>query len=733
MKRFFTLLLLAIFVTGIQAQQKVTLRDIAQGTYRAQGISGLKPMLDGEHYTQISSDHKRIVKYSFKTGEEVGTLFDVTTARDCDLKSFDDYILSPDEKLILIQTETKPIYRHSFTAVYYIYNVKNNKMEPLSNNGPQQVPLFSPDGNQIAFVRNNNIYLVKLLFGNSESQVTKDGEYNHVLNGIPDWVYEEEFSFNRAFDFSADSKMIAYVRFDESAVPMFSFPWYKGLAPEKASYATYPGAYEYKYPKAGEVNSKISVHTYDIKSHVTRKMDLQIDSDGYIPRIKFTSDPEKLAIMTLNRHQNRLDLYMANPRSGLCKVAIRDEAEQYIKESAYSNIKFYPEHIVMMSEKDGYNHLYLYTIAGNLVKQITKGQFEVTSFLGWDQKANVFYYASNEGSPLRTAIYKIDGKGKKTKLSTRTGSNSAIFSTNQKYYINTFSNISTPTLITLNDNRGKELTTLLDNSKLKAQTAQLNMPQKEFFTFRTSSGVELNGWMMKPANFNANKKYPVILHQYSGPGSQQVIDRWGIGSFGDGGLFEAYMCDKGYIMVCVDGRGTGGRGAAFEKCTYLQLGVKEAEDQVETARYLGTLPYIDGKRIGIWGWSFGGYNTLMSMSDGSGAFKAGVAIAAPSDWRFYDTVYTERFMRTPKENAEGYDAGSAIKRAPQLKGSLLLIHGTADDNVHYQNCAEYSEALVQAGIQFDMQVYTNRNHGIFGGKTREHLMNRVANFFIQNL
>lgn len=733
MKRFFTLLLLAIFVTGIQAQQKVTLRDIAQGTYRAQGISGLKPMLDGEHYTQISSDHKRIVKYSFKTGEEVGTLFDVTTARDCDLKSFDDYILSPDEKLILIQTETKPIYRHSFTAVYYIYNVKNNKMEPLSNNGPQQVPLFSPDGNQIAFVRNNNIYLVKLLFGNSESQVTKDGEYNHVLNGIPDWVYEEEFSFNRAFDFSADSKMIAYVRFDESAVPMFSFPWYKGLAPEKTSYATYPGAYEYKYPKAGEVNSKVSVHTYDIKSHVTRKMDLQIDSDGYIPRIKFTSDPEKLAIMTLNRHQNRLDLYMANPRSGLCKVAIRDEAEQYIKESAYSNIKFYPEHIVMMSEKDGYNHLYLYTIAGNLVKQITKGQFEITSFLGWDQKANVFYYASNEGSPLRTAIYKIDGKGKKTKLSTRTGSNSAIFSTNQKYYINTFSNISTPTLITLNDNRGKELTTLLDNSKLKAQTAQLNMPQKEFFTFRTSSGVELNGWMMKPANFNANKKYPVILHQYSGPGSQQVIDRWGIGSFGDGGLFEAYMCDKGYIMVCVDGRGTGGRGAAFEKCTYLQLGVKEAEDQVETARYLGTLPYIDGKRIGIWGWSFGGYNTLMSMSDGSGAFKAGVAIAAPSDWRFYDTVYTERFMRTPKENAEGYDAGSAIKRAPQLKGSLLLIHGTADDNVHYQNCAEYSEALVQAGIQFDMQVYTNCNHGIFGGKTREHLMNRVANFFIQNL
>ena len=354
--------------------------------------------------------------------------FDVATARNHKLKSFDDYIMSPDESLILIQTETKPIYRRSFTAVYYIYNVRNRTLEPLSNNGPQQVPLFSPDSHQIAFVRNNNIYLIKLLFGNSESQVTKDGEYNKVLNGIPDWVYEEEFSYNRAFDFSADSKMIAYVRFDESQVPMYSFPWYKGMAPEKTEYTTYPGSYDYKYPKAGVVNSKVSVHSFDIKSRVTRKMELPVDSDGYVPRIKFTDDPEKLAIMTLNRHQNRFDLYMANPRSAICKVAIRDEAEQYIKEQAYSDITFYPEHIVMMSERDGYNHLYLYTIGGNLVKQITKGEFEVKDFLGWDQKANVFYYTSNEGSPLRTAVYKIDGKGKKTKLSTRTGTNSALFS-----------------------------------------------------------------------------------------------------------------------------------------------------------------------------------------------------------------------------------------------------------------------------------------------------------------
>ena len=732
MKSLFALLTLLFLSLGIQAQ-KVTLQDVAQGTYRAQNIYGLKPMLDGEHYTQISSDHKRSVKYSFKTVKEVEAIFDVTKARDCNFKTFDDYILSPDEKLILIQTETKPIYRHSFTAVYYIYNVKNNTLEPLSNNGPQQVPLFSPDGNQIAFVRNNNIFLVKLLFGNSESQVTKDGEYNKVLNGIPDWVYEEEFSFNRAFDFSADSKMIAYIRFDESQVPMFSFPWYKGMAPAKEDYTTYPGKYEYKYPKAGETISTVTVHTYDIKSHVTRQMDLPLDKDGYIPRIKFTSDPEKLAIMTLNRHQNRFDLYLANPRSATCKVAIRDEAEQYIKEQEYGSIAFYPNHIVLMSERDGYNHLYLYTIAGNLVRQITKGNFEVTDFLGYDEANGTTYYASNEGSPLRTAIYKIDSKGKKTKLSTKEGTNNALFSKNFAYFINTYSSKDTPTEITLNDSKGRELVTLLDNKQLKSQLTHLNMPTKEFFTFKTSQGVELNGWMMKPANFDPNKKYPVIMHQYSGPGSQQVLDKWGIGSFGDGGMFEAYMCDKGYIMVCVDGRGTGGRGAAFEKCTYLFLGVKESEDQVETARYLGTLPYVDGSRIGIWGWSFGGYNTLMSMSDGSGAFKAGVAIAAPSDWRFYDTVYTERFMRTPKENGDGYNAGSAISRASKLQGKLLLIHGTADDNVHYQNAAEYSEALVQANKQFDMQVYTNRNHSIFGGNTRNHLMNRVANFFLENL
>ena len=732
MKKLSLLMILCLCVCLGYAQQ-VTLNDVARGTYRAEGIYGIKPMLDGEHYTQISRDGKKIVKYSFKTGKEVATVFDVETARNHTLRSFDDYIMSPDESKILIQTETKPIYRRSFTAVYYIYNVRNNTLEPLSDGGPQQVPLFSPDGNQIAFVRDNNLFLVKLLFGNSESQVTKDGKFNEVLNGIPDWVYEEEFGFNRAFDFSADSQMLAYIRFDESQVPMYSFPWYKGMAPALNEYEVYPGAYEYKYPMPGIDNSKVTVHTFDIKSRVTRQMDLPLDVDGYIPRIKFTNDENALAIMTLNRHQNRFDLYLANPRSTLCKLIIRDEADQYIKESAYADIRFYPNHIVMMSERDGYNHLYLYTAGGNLVKQITQGKYEVKDFLGWDEKANTFYYQSNEGSPLRSAIYKIDAKGRKTKLSAKEGTNSAIFSHTMKYYINTFSNMQTPPVITINDNTGKQLTTLVDNQKLVQKVATLNMPIKEFFTFTTRDGVELNGWMMKPANFNPNQKYPVIMHQYSGPGSQEVLDEWRIGARSDGGMFEAYMAAQGFIMVCVDGRGTGGRGAEFEKCTYLSIGVKEARDQVETALYLGTLPYVDSNNIGIWGWSYGGYNTLMSMSEGTPVFKAGVAVAAPTDWRFYDSVYTERFMRTPKENMEGYNASSAILRADQLNGELLLIHGTADDNVHLRNASEYSEALVQADKQFDMHIYTNRNHGIRGGNTTKHLLTRVSNFFIEHL
>lgn len=733
MKKLIVFLMISSFCLLTAGARKVTLADVTSGTYRAAGLGGIKPMADGEHYTRMSVDRKRVVKYSFRTGEEVGTVFDVTTARDCPFRSFDGYSFSPDERLMLIQTDTRPIYRRSATATYYLYNIKNNKVEPLSDGGPQQVPLFSPDGNQVAFVRDGNLFLVKLLFGNSESQVTTDGRVGEVLNGVPDWVYEEEFEFSRAFDFSADSQMLAYIRFDESRVPEYSFPIYRGLAPARDEFATYPGIYRYKYPMAGEENSRVTVHTFDIKSKVTRQLDLPLDADGYVPRIRFTHDPDVLAVMTLNRHQNRLDLYLCNPRSTLCRLAVRDEASQYVKESAYGDIVFYPRHFVMMSERDGYNHLYLYTSAGNLVKQVTKGSFEVKSFLGWDEASNTFYYESNEGSPLRTAVYKVDGKGRKTCLSKREGTNHATFSRSLKYFVNTYSSVSTPPVVTLNDNSGKTLATLLDNADFQVRLGELDMPTKELFTFTTSGGTVLNGWMMKPADFDPSRKYPVVMHQYSGPGSQEVLDQWGIGARRDGGVFEAYLAGQGFICVSVDGRGTGGRGSEFEKCTYLNLGIKEAEDQVEAAKYLGTLPYVDASRIGIWGWSFGGYNVLMSMSEGTPVFKAGVAVAAPTDWRFYDTVYTERFMRTPKENAEGYAATSAMGRAGKLHGDLLLVQGTADDNVHLRNNAEYSEALVQADKQFDMQVYTNRNHGISGGNTSRHLLTRVTNFLIGHL
>ena len=725
--------LLFAWTMPAKAGNALTLEDIANGKYRSERMRGLTPMADGESYLQMNPERTKIIKYSFKTGEAIETVFDVATARECHFKQFDNYILSPDEKRLLIQTETTPIYRRSFTAVYYLFSIKNNKLDPLSEGGPQQVPLFSPDGQQIAFVRDNNIYLIKLLYGNSESQVTKDGKFGEILNGIPDWVNEEEFGYNRAFDFSPDSRMLAYIRFDEREVPMFSFTLFAGQAPTQERYADYPGAYSYKYPVAGKNNSIATVHTFDIKSRVTRKMDLPIEKDAYIPRIRFTKDENTLAIMTLNRTQNKFDLYFANPRSTVCKLVVRDESPCYIKESVFDNIVFYENNFSFLSEKSGYNHLYWYSMTGILQKQVTQGPFVVNRFLGWDEKSNTFYYESNEGSPLRQYVYKINGKGEKTRLSANDGINTATFSASMKYYINTFSNLNTPPMVTLHNNNGKQLKVLIDNQQLKDKMSQLDLPGKELFTFTTSQGIELNGWMVKPLHFNPANRYPVIMYQYSGPGSQEVLDSWNIGLNNEGIGWESYMASQGFLIVCVDGRGTGGRGAKFEKCTYLSLGVKEAEDQVEAAKYLGSLPYVDKERIGIWGWSFGGYNTIMSMSEGSNVFKAGVAVAAVTDWKYYDTIYGERFMRTPQENADGYRAASAFTRAPKLHGKLLLVHGTADDNVHIQNCYEYSERLVQLNKQFDMHIYTNRNHSIFGGNTRLHLYTLLSNFMKENL
>ncbi|MCC8187551.1 MAG: S9 family peptidase [Bacteroides sp.] len=715
-----------------QGKRPLDLKEITSGTFRPETLRGIVPMNDGEHYTQMNEEGTQIIKYSFRTGKMVEVIFDVSTARDCTFKKFDNYILSPDDSKLLIATETTPIYRHSSTAVYYIYTLRRNVVEPLSDGGPQQSPVFSPDGNLIAFVRDNNIHLIKILFGNSESQVTEDGKANEIINGVPDWVYEEEFGFNRALEFSPDNRMLAFIRFDEREVPAFSFQLYAGQQPHLTPFETYPGEYTYKYPKTGERNAKVSVHTFDIQTRVIRKMDLPLDTDGYIPRIRFTQDPEKLAIMTLNRHQNRFDLYFANPRSTVCKLMVRDESPYYINDDVFDNIKFYSDHFSFLSERDGYPHLYWYSIGGSLVKQVTSGTWEVKRFLGWDPADNTFYYESNEESPLRRAVYKIDRKGQKTRLSRQEGTNQVLFSKSMKQYINTYSSIHTPPTVTIHDNNGKQLATLLTNDRLKETLNRYELPEKEFFTFTTSAGTELNGWMIKPTGFSNSKKYPVIMYQYSGPGSQEVADRWNIG--GDRGIgWDTYMASQGYLIVCVDGRGTGGRGAEFTKTTYLNLGVKEAKDQVETALYMGHQPYVDKDRIGIWGWSYGGYMTLMSMSEGTPVFKAGVAVAPVTDWKYYDTIYGERYMRTPRENFEGYKAASAFSRASQLQGRLLLVHGTADDNVHVQNTIEYSEALVQADKQFEMQIYTNRNHGIYGGNTRHHLFTRLTDFFRNNL
>ena len=729
-KRFLMTLAAGVLLAlGAQAAEEITIRKMTNGEYSAHGVGGMRSMNDGEHYMMIGEGNSCIVRYSFKTGEAVDTLFSVNNAHDCDFKRFDGYIMSPAEDRILIQTKTTPIYRHSFTAEYYIYDVRNKKMVPLSTGGPQQVPSFSPDGKMIAFVRDNNIHLVKLMYNNSESQVTTDGKFNEVLNGIPDWVYEEEFTMDRCYEFSADSKMIAYVKSVESHVPSFTFAMYKGMTPSYEENALYPGAYTYKYPLPGVDNSKVSVHTFDIKSTVTRKIDLQIDEEDYIPRIHFTSDPEKLAIVTLNRHQNRMDMYMANPRSTVCKLVLREESPTYINEPTYQDLHFYEGGFILQSQRSNYNHLYQYNLNGQLIAQLTKGDYEVTAFYGRDAKTGDLYYQSNEPSPLRRAIYHINKKGKKTRLTPETGTSSATFSKNLQYFVHTHSDLHTPNVITVETVKGKVLRTLVDNKALAEKLNQPGMPTKETFQFTTSNGTVLNGWMVKPAEVNG--QLPVIMYQYSGPGSQEVLDSWRSGFYG-GLVWESFLAQQGYIVVCVDGRGTGSRGAEFKNCTYLELGLRESEDQIETAKYLATLPYVDGSRIGIWGWSFGGYNTLMSMTSGEPVFKAGIAVAPPTHWKFYDTVYTERFMRTPQEN-ENYEKTSPINRAANLNGSLLLMHGMADDNVHVRNSIEFSEALVQADKQFDMFYYANRNHSIYGGNTRYYIFTKMLNFWNDKL
>ena len=732
MKRLlFIFTALFMLTAHVSAGGKITIPDITSGKFAAKTVNGINPIEGTDTYARISDDGKRVDCYSFKTGKLLRNLFDVSNTMGKKIDSFDGYILSPDGTRMLIQTKTKSIYRRSFTAVYYLYNIASRKLEPLSDGGPQQVPVWSKDGLQVAFVREGNIYLVKLLYDNAEVQVTKDGKFNEVINGLPDWVNEEEFGFNRALTFNADGTMICWLRYDEKDVKTYSLQMYKGMKPEKQENTVYPGSYSYKYPKAGEDNSKVTAWSYDIKSHRISKLQVPLDAEGYMPRIKATDDASKVVVYTMNRHQDELCLYSVNPRSTVAQLIVKEHVEKYVKEEAMEAVTFIGNNVLLPSDRSGFMKLYIYSMNGQLHRTIG-GDYDITAVYGYDAKTGDVYYQAAALGPSDRQVYVAHKNGKTVRLSDKKGWNTALFSGDYQYFVNTWSDYNTPYVVTTRDNNGRVISTLQDNAELKAKVAESGFAKREPFSFTTSEGVQLNGWILKPLNFDASKRYPVIMHQYSGPGSQQVTDSWSAGSMGQGGAFDSYLAQQGFIVVSVDGRGTGGRGADFEKCTYLKIGDLESKDQVEAALYLGSLPFVDKDRIGIWGWSYGGFNTLMSMSEGRGVFRAGVAIAPPTSWRFYDSIYTERYMRTPKENPDGYDV-NPIVRAQKLHGALLLCHGTADDNVHPQNSYEYAEALVQADKDFRELYYTNRNHSIYGCNTRNHLLRQVANFFVTEL
>ena len=729
MKRLFlTITALLMFVATMSAGGKLTLPDITSGKFAAKTVNGINPIEGTDTYARISQDGERVVCCSFKTGKELSVLFDVKNTMGCKIDGFDDYVLSPDGKRMLIQTKTERIYRRSFKADFYIYNIESRRLDRLSDGDKQQIPTWSPDGQQVAFVRGGNIFLVKLLYDNAEIQVTKDGKFNEVINGLPDWVNEEEFGFNSALTFNADGTMICWIRYDESKVKTYSLEMYKGMKPAKEEYDTYPGFYSYKYPKAGEDNSTVSAWSYDIKSHKINRLQVPLDADGYMPRIKPTNDPMRIVVYTMNRHQDDLCLYAVNPRSTVAQLIIKEHVDKYVREEAMEGVKFVGDKILLPSDRSGYTKLYIYNMNGQLQRTIGDGNYDITSVYGYDPKTGDVYYQAAALGATDRQVYVTHKNGKTVRLTDREGWNTAFFSGDFQYFVNTWSDYNTPYVFTTRTREGKLINTIEDNKAVKQLVSDYGFCKREPFSFTTSEGVVLNGWMVKPKDFDANKKYPVIMHQYSGPGSQQVTNSWSAGSMGQGGAFDSYLAQEGFIVVSVDGRGTGGRGSEFEKCTYLNLGNLESKDQVETALYVGSLPYVDKDRIGIWGWSYGGFNTLMSMSEGRGVFRAGVAIAPPTNWKYYDSVYTERYMRTPKENPDGY-ATNPIERAPKLHGALLICHGTADDNVHLQNTYEYSEALVQADKDFRELFYTNRNHSIFGGNTRNHLLRQVAQFF----
>lgn len=721
---FFIVLTLA---ASFSADAQISIDDVVRNGFGGTGIGSITPLADGEHY--LTMDGRCIFRHSFKSEKEIDTVFNVATVRGQRLSKIDGFTISPTEDRILIQSGFNRIFRNSFSAEYYIYHIGNNRIEPLSGGGPQQAPKFSPDGNVIAFVRDGNIYLVKLLFNNAESQVTKDGEPGSILNGVPDWCYDEEFSISSAYEFSADSKMLAFVRFDCSRVNRFNIPSYQDKVLDSEPQQPLLNDKQIWYPVAGSDYSTVSVHSFDIKSAVTRKMDLDIEDETYVPRIKFVEDDKNtLFVFTINRNQNKLEIFGADPRSTVCNLLLREEDERYIEPEEFLNTTFYGNQFIMESERDGHNHLYLYETNGRLVKQLTKGDWDVLQFHGYDTKSGNIFYTANMEHPYQSALYRQDGKGKATKLSNYNGGNvSAKFSKGLKYYICSWSDLNTPPIVTKNDNSGKILCAVNANADLMKKVIGSGFAKRELFSFQTSAGTTLYGWILKPANMPEGTRYPLLLYQYGGPGSNNALDQWSSGFYA-GGALENWLLQDGIVVACVDGRGTGRRGSVFKKQTYLNIGVMESDDQVEAAKYLSTLPYIDSERIGIWGWSYGGYNTLMALSQGTPVFRCGIAVAPVTDWRFYDATYTERFMRTPGQNNSGYESGSAINRIDRLNGRLLIVHGLMDDNVLFTNTDAYITALIEKGVVFDMQLYPNREHSLRGESTRKHLFLKMKDF-----
>lgn len=679
-------------------------------------VGGVASMNDGEHFSVL--ENNKVVKYSYKNFEKpVAVILD---GNEFNNLSIDDYSFNADETKMLVATKMKSIYRRSFTAEYFIIDLKTKQIVSLFDQGAQMLADFSPDGKFVAFVFENNLYY-KNLETNEVTQITTDGKQNAIINGSTDWVYEEEFEITKAFYWSPGSSKIAYLKFDESAVKDFTMDYYEG--------GTYPNPYTFKYPKAGEDNSKLSLHVYDIKNKTSQQVNY--GDYEYIPRLKWTTDDNKFIYLTLNRHQSILTYSMADcGASGNIngQVIYTDKSDTYVEVD--NNLIFLSDgkSFLRTSEKDGFKHIYLIGFDGN-EKQITKGNWDVTELIGINEETKTIYYTSAEEGAMFQALYSIKSDGTAAKkISLKKGHNAVEFSNGMKYFINTYSNINQPYEFSVHDASGKQIELLKDNKSLKDKLASYNLPQAEFITIK---GVEhdLNAFILKPTDFDSNKKYPVYFNIYNGPGHNTVIDQWGGGNT----MYHRLLAQKGYIVISVDTRGTMYRGAAFKKSTYLQLGKLETEDMIAVANEVAKWSYVDGKRIGVMGWSYGGYMTALCMTKGAEIFSMGISVAPVTNWRWYDNIYTERFMRTPQENASGYDDNSPINHVDKLKGKFLLIHGSGDDNVHVQNSMEMIDALVKKNKEFEMFIYTNKNHGIYGGFTRLHLYNMMLKFTLENL